>query len=103
MSERKVNYVGLAALITAVSTAFGSFYALYNKGNYDEAMQRSMFIMFDYRLRQIEKHYGIDSPSVSIMMNSDESRATVPANRHFNFDAIQKMANAGEILNLPAE
>jgi len=133
MSNRSPHYVGIAALITAISTAVLGFWQFYEKTKYNENMMRSMFSMINYRLVKIERELNIESPifldersMVPLTLSAvaaDESNKSEcasdtdcrsgyscvnskcgPTKKLFNFDTIQSLVTqTGKALNAPAD
>jgi hypothetical protein len=70
--KEKRDYVGIAALITAVATGLCLIYTTFvsDKSDKQDRMIESVFELMDYRLKNLEAHDGLPSPSPHILMES---------------------------------
>jgi len=115
MAAKKVNLVGVAALVTAISTAGLAFWQQYSKTQYNAKMMKSMFAIMDYRLQRIEKKLKIETPPVFMgMMGAVGTAEPVgemkmlhsaePAPMPMDFDTMQKVVDmTGKAVEVPQE
>lgn len=79
MSTRRIiDYAGIAALITALTTAIIALVNGFQQKSESTNLSASTFAVMDYRLRMIEQKLDLPSPSMSLMhgVGMAERRAT---------------------------